>query len=89
MLVLECVPSALAKRITATLTIPVIGIGSGVDTDGQVLVVTDVLGLTEKAPKFAKNYLNPTAGSIQKALTNYVAEVRESKFPAKQHLIDQ
>ena len=88
MLVLECVPSALAKQITATLTIPVIGIGSGVDTDGQVLVVTDVLGLTEKAPKFAKNYLNPTAGSIQKALTNYVAEVRESKFPAKQHLID-
>lgn len=89
MLILECVPSALAKQITNALSIPVIGIGSGVDTDGQILVVTDVIGLTiGKAPKFAKNYLNPTTGSIQNALTLYVDEVKAGKFPAKQHLID-
>lgn len=89
MLVLECVPSALAKKIAEKLSIPVIGIGSGVDTDGQVLVVSDVLGMTiGNVPKFSKQYLNQKTGSILNALKNYVEEVRACKFPGKEHLID-
>ncbi len=85
LLVLECVPSALAARITAELSIPVIGIGAGVDCDGQVLVVYDMLGLTPgKRPKFSKDFL---AGrdSIQAAIGAYVADVREQRFPGVEH----
>lgn len=85
LLVLECVPSALAKRITAELAIPVIGIGAGVDCDGQVLVVYDLLGLTPgKRPKFSKDFL---AGrdSIQGAIAAYVEDVREQRFPGAEH----
>ncbi|PTR24623.1 ketopantoate hydroxymethyltransferase [Luteibacter sp. OK325] len=85
LLVLECVPSALAARITAELSIPVIGIGAGVDCDGQVLVVYDLLGLTPgKRPKFSKDFL---AGrdSIQGAIGAYVADVREQRFPGVEH----
>jgi 3-methyl-2-oxobutanoate hydroxymethyltransferase len=85
LLVLECVPSALAARITAELSIPVIGIGAGVDCDGQVLVVYDLLGLTPgKRPKFSKDFL---AGrdSIQAAIGAYVADVREQRFPGVEH----
>jgi len=85
LLVLECLPSALAARITAELSIPVIGIGAGVDCDGQVLVVYDLLGLTPgKRPKFSKDFL---AGrdSIQAAIGAYVADVREQRFPGLEH----
>ncbi|SEV98763.1 3-methyl-2-oxobutanoate hydroxymethyltransferase [Luteibacter sp. 329MFSha] len=85
LLVLECVPSALAARITAELSIPTIGIGAGVDCDGQVLVVYDLLGLTPgKRPKFSKDFL---AGrdSIQGAIGAYVGDVREKRFPAAEH----
>ncbi|MGY3230046.1 3-methyl-2-oxobutanoate hydroxymethyltransferase [Luteibacter sp. HA06] len=85
LLVLECVPSALAARITAELSIPVIGIGAGLDCDGQVLVVYDLLGLTPgKRPKFSKDFL---AGrdSIQAAIGAYVADVREQRFPGAEH----
>lgn len=85
LLVLECLPSALAARITAELSIPVIGIGAGVDCDGQVLVVYDLLGLTPgKRPKFSKDFL---AGrdSIQAAIGAYVADVREQRFPGVEH----
>ncbi|WP_213948341.1 3-methyl-2-oxobutanoate hydroxymethyltransferase [Luteibacter sp. dw_328] len=85
LLVLECVPSALAARITAELSIPVIGIGAGIDCDGQVLVVYDLLGLTPgKRPKFSKDFL---AGrdSIQAAIGAYVADVREQRFPGVEH----
>lgn len=85
LLVLECVPSALAARITAELSIPVIGIGAGIDCDGQVLVVYDLLGLTPgKRPKFSKDFL---AGrdSIQGAIGAYVADVREQRFPGVEH----
>ena len=89
MLVLECVPSTLAKKITEKLTIPVIGIGSGADTDGQILVLTDVLGLTVGAvPKFSKNYLSANNTTVQAALKDYVDEVRAEKFPTSHHLID-
>ena len=85
LLVLECLPSALAARIAAELSIPVIGIGAGVDCDGQVLVVYDLLGLTPgKRPKFSKDFL---AGrdSIQAAIGAYVADVRELRFPGLEH----
>lgn len=85
MLVLECVPSGVAKMITENLSIPVIGIGSGKETSGQVLVLHDLLGLTVgKAPKFSKNFLQQS-GSIQQALTDYVSAVRAGSFPEACH----
>ncbi|QCU90517.1 3-methyl-2-oxobutanoate hydroxymethyltransferase [Thiomicrorhabdus sediminis] len=87
MLVLECVPQALAKQITECLDIPVIGIGSGADTSGQVLVLNDILGVTiGKLPKFAKNYL-AEQGTVQKAIAAYVAEVRQKQFPADEYVL--
>jgi 3-methyl-2-oxobutanoate hydroxymethyltransferase len=85
LLVLECVPAALAARITAELSIPTIGIGAGVECDGQVLVVYDMLGLTPgKRPRFSKDFL---AGrdSIQGAMSAYVEDVREKRFPGVEH----
>ena len=89
-LVLECVPSALAKTVTEALSIPVIGIGAGGGTSGQVLVLHDLLGLTVgKIPLFSKNYLEGLDGevSIQRALAAYVAEVKSGDFPASCHEI--
>ncbi|WP_448097116.1 3-methyl-2-oxobutanoate hydroxymethyltransferase [Luteibacter yeojuensis] len=85
LLVLECVPAALAARITAELSIPTIGIGAGLECDGQVLVVYDLLGLTPgKRPRFSKDFL---AGrdSIQGAIGAYVEDVREKRFPGVEH----
>ncbi|MDK2777016.1 MAG: 3-methyl-2-oxobutanoate hydroxymethyltransferase [Pseudomonadota bacterium] len=84
-LLLECVPSSLAARITATVGIPVIGIGAGADTDGQVLVMHDMLGLnTGHTPKFVKNFL--TGGrNVQQAFAAYTEEVKNGQFPAAEH----
>ncbi|MGA7296024.1 MAG: 3-methyl-2-oxobutanoate hydroxymethyltransferase, partial [Rhodanobacteraceae bacterium] len=85
MLVLECVPAELAARITRELAIPVIGIGAGVQCDGQVLVVYDLLGISGgKAPRFSKNFL---AGqdSVQAAMRAYAEAVRAGDFPAEEH----
>lgn len=79
-LVLEMVPAALAEQITAELEIPVIGIGAGVNTDGQVLVINDVLGLSPKVPKFAREYLD-LKQMVSKAVLEYKKEVIEQKFP--------
>lgn len=88
MLVLECVPSALAANISDALEIPVIGIGSGADCDGQVLVLQDILGITVgKTPKFAKNYLQGR-DSIQAALQAYVSEVKNGVFPSSEYCLD-
>lgn len=84
LLVLECVPSELAKQISEVVAIPVIGIGAGKDTDAQVLVVNDILGLTPKPPKFSKNFLIE-AGDIAGALTQYVGDVKAGIFPAAEH----
>ncbi|MBN8200256.1 MULTISPECIES: 3-methyl-2-oxobutanoate hydroxymethyltransferase [Bacillaceae] len=84
-LVLECVPKQLAKQITEELTIPVIGIGAGKDTDGQVLVYHDVLGYgVERVPKFVKQYenLNPI---ICDSLAAFSAEVKNGSFPDDSH----
>ena len=86
MLLLECVPSELAKNITESVEIPVIGIGAGVEVDGQIMVNYDLLGITqmEKPPKFVKNYLQD-ASSIEEAIKKYVSEVKEKKFPGIEH----
>lgn len=84
LLVLEAVPSALAAQLAQTLTMPVIGIGAGAACDGQVLVSYDVLGLSPKRPKFAKDFL-PGAGSVTEAIAAYVKAVKSGAFPAAEH----
>ncbi|WP_430460146.1 3-methyl-2-oxobutanoate hydroxymethyltransferase [Thalassolituus sp. LLYu03] len=85
MLLLECVPNALAERITAAVSIPVIGIGAGPSTDSQVLVMHDMLGLnTGRAPKFVKNFLTD-GRNVQQAFAAYVEEVKDGRFPAEEH----
>lgn len=84
LLVVECVPSALGKTLASSLDIPVIGIGAGSDTDGQVLVLQDLLGISDSAPKFSKNYLEHTS-SIQDALSTFRAEVLSGAFPEPKH----
>ena len=81
MLVLELVPSALAAQVTAALTIPVIGIGAGVQCSGQVLVLHDMLGLTAgKLPRFVRNFMEGSA-NVQDAVRRYVAAVKNQSFP--------
>ncbi len=85
MLLLECVPAALAKQITQQAQIPVIGIGAGVDCDGQILVLYDILGISAgKIPRFSKNYMQQ-AGDIAEAVKHYVDDVKHSRFPADEH----
>jgi 3-methyl-2-oxobutanoate hydroxymethyltransferase len=85
LLVLECIPAELARLISAQLTIPVIGIGAGVDCDGQVLVLYDMLDISVgKKPRFSKNYLKETQ-SIEKAVLDYIDEVKRATFPAPEH----
>ncbi|HKQ30996.1 MAG TPA: 3-methyl-2-oxobutanoate hydroxymethyltransferase [Burkholderiales bacterium] len=84
-IVLEAVPAALAKQITQDLAIPTIGIGAGVDTDAQILVLHDMLGLYPKpSPKFSKNFMQG-AGSIHAAVKAYVAAVKARSFPGPEH----
>lgn len=86
MLLLECVPSALAAEVTQAVSIPVIGIGAGPGTDGQVLVLHDMLGLslTGRTPRFVKNFMDGQP-SIQAALSAYVQAVKAVTFPAPEH----
>ncbi len=83
--VLECVPSDLAKEITKRLQIPTIGIGAGPHCDGQVLVSDDMLGLSEAGPtKFVKRYAELRAESLR-AFSDYCREVRDGSFPGPEH----
>jgi 3-methyl-2-oxobutanoate hydroxymethyltransferase len=84
-IVLECVPKGLAREITASLQIPTIGIGAGVDCDGQVLVSNDMLGLFERfTPKFVKKYAKMN-DHIREAVKTYCDEVRSGAFPDDAH----
>ena len=86
LLVLECVPRALASEITEMLTVPTIGIGAGPDCDGQVLVTYDMLGLTPgETLKLAKNFLAEVGGDLQAAIAAYVGEVKSGDFPTSAH----
>jgi len=85
MLVLEMVPAALATALTEQLSIPTIGIGAGLNCDGQVLVLQDMLGIYPgKTPKFARNFLQDAA-SVQDALRGYVEAVKNGTFPTSAH----
>ncbi|WP_036302184.1 3-methyl-2-oxobutanoate hydroxymethyltransferase [Methylotenera sp. L2L1] len=94
MIVLEMVPATLAKHITESIKALTIGIGAGVDCDGQVLVIQDLLGIYNgaaskhpsefKAPRFVKNFLCET-NSVQQAVSNYVKAVKDKTFPAPEH----
>ncbi|MCG9760667.1 MULTISPECIES: 3-methyl-2-oxobutanoate hydroxymethyltransferase [Pseudoalteromonas] len=85
MIVIECVPSALAKRITDAVTIPVIGIGAGKETDGQILVMHDLVGISAGyIPKFSKNFLLET-GNMPDAVKKFCADVQSGDFPGPDH----
>lgn len=87
MLVLECVPSVLAGDISRCLDIPVIGIGAGAETDGQVLVLYDMLGVTaDNVPRFVRNFL-ADSGDVQTALSAFVQAVKDGSFPADEHVL--
>lgn len=82
-IVLEKIPSALAKEITNTLDIPTIGIGAGKDCDGQILVSHDMLGLYEKfKPKFVRHYAE-LGRSMREAFNSYINDVKNTKFPSE------
>jgi 3-methyl-2-oxobutanoate hydroxymethyltransferase len=84
-LVIECVPSDLAARITDAVKIPTIGIGAGPHCDGQVLVTSDLLGLfNELQPRFVKQYAD-LSREVSRAAEEYCREVREGAFPSKEH----
>ncbi len=81
MLLLECVVPSVAFRITKQAEIPVIGIGSGPDCSGQILVLYDILGLTERMPRHAHNFM-PEGGTLEGAVRAYVEAVRAGRFPS-------
>lgn len=86
LLLLECVPQGLARRVQQTLSIPVIGIGAGAACDGQVLVMHDMLGLHNGKPaRFVKNFLGEGDGSIEGAFRAYVQAVKCGSYPAAEH----
>jgi 3-methyl-2-oxobutanoate hydroxymethyltransferase len=84
-ILLECIPSALGERITRELDVPVIGIGAGPDTDGQILVLYDVLDITTgRKPRFVLNCMDG-AGNNLEALKRYVRAVKDKSYPAPEH----
>lgn len=85
MVVLECVPAKLAKKVTEVLTIPTIGIGAGPDCDGQVLVYQDMLGMFGSfRPKFVKVF-EQVGEQMKKGVSAYIKETKEGSFPAEEH----
>ena len=87
-IVLECIPANIAKDITQNLDIPTIGIGAGTDTDGQILVLQDMLGMnTDFQPKFVKKYIDASE-KFSSAINTYVKETKNGVFPTKEHSYD-
>ena len=85
LILLECIPAALGKEITAGVNVPVIGIGAGPDTDGQILVLYDILDITAgRKPRFVQNFMTG-AGDNLAAVTRYVEAVRSRAYPAPEH----
>jgi 3-methyl-2-oxobutanoate hydroxymethyltransferase len=84
-MVLECMPADVATRITKTVKIPTIGIGSGAGCDGQILVLHDLLGLSPgHAPRHAKAYAD-LKNVVTQAVTKYREEIRSGAFPGREH----
>ena len=86
-MVLEMVPEPVAARVTEALAVPTIGIGAGARCDGQVLVWSDMAGMTEWRPRFAKRF-GRVGEALRRAARDYAAEVREGAFPAEEHWFD-
>lgn len=83
--VLEGIPTEISAKITKVLKIPTIGIGAGVECDGQILVLHDLLGMNDRlVPKFVKKYAN-IGGLAKQGLEEYIQEVKQRKFPSKEH----
>jgi len=88
-ILLECIPRRLGARITEALDVPVIGIGAGPDTDGQIMVWHDLLGLYPGHPaKFVKDFLAGETGGVNGAISNYVTAVKNGEFPALENCYD-
>jgi 3-methyl-2-oxobutanoate hydroxymethyltransferase len=88
LLVLEAVPAALAKAISADMDIPIIGIGAGLDCDGQILVLQDMLGLYPRpSPKFSRNFMQGAA-DIPAAIKAYIDAVKSGEFPAAEQCLE-
>ena len=84
-IVIECVVESLAKEITNKISIPTIGIGASQHCDGQVLVLDDMIGLSNFRPRFVKKYSNIRT-IIEKSVKNYCEDVKQKKFPSSQHV---
>jgi 3-methyl-2-oxobutanoate hydroxymethyltransferase len=85
LLLLECIPSELGREITQAAQVPVIGIGAGPDTDGQILVLYDILDITMgRKPRFVRNFITG-AGDCQSAVARYVEAVKSRAYPAAEH----
>ncbi|ARU58599.1 3-methyl-2-oxobutanoate hydroxymethyltransferase [Oleiphilus messinensis] len=85
LILVECIPTALGKKLAETLPVPVIGIGAGPNTDAQVLVIHDMLGIsTGRRPRFVKDFLAGSE-SIASAIQKYVNEVKAGDFPGPEH----
>src|SRR3984885_13889896 len=85
MLLLECIPAELGRAVTEAVHVPVIGIGAGAHTDGQILVLYDVLDITTgRKPRFVRNFMEDAGTNLQ-ALKNYVAAVKKGEYPAAEH----
>ncbi len=85
MLLLECVPNSLARRITEASSVPVIGIGAGPDVDGQILVLHDILGVSRgRRPRFVRDFLDG-AGDVESAIRRYVEAVKSGEYPDSLH----
>ncbi|RUO31023.1 3-methyl-2-oxobutanoate hydroxymethyltransferase [Aliidiomarina soli] len=88
LLVVECIPTALGERVAQAVEMPVIGIGAGKNTDGQILVMHDMLGLnSDYLPKFVKNFL-ADSGSIEGAVQTFIDDVTTGAFPGPEHSFD-
>jgi 3-methyl-2-oxobutanoate hydroxymethyltransferase len=88
MLVLECVPSIVGKRVAESVDMPVIGIGAGAQTDGQILVMHDMFGVSANyMPRFSKNYLALT-GDLRTSVQQFISEVKNGTFPGHEHSFD-
>jgi 3-methyl-2-oxobutanoate hydroxymethyltransferase len=84
-LLLECVPNELGQAVRDAVTVPVIGIGAGPGVDGQILVLYDMLGITQgRMPRFVRNFMQGSASPLE-ALQAYVAAVKDRSYPAPEH----
>ncbi len=83
--VLECIPSALAQKISTAVGMPVIGIGAGAEVDGQILVTFDMLGMTPKVGRFVKNFMEASEAGVFGAVEAYIAAVKTKGFPTDEH----